>query len=309
MARVLFMGTPHFALPTLEALHEAHEVIGVVTRPDKPAGRGQRLRPPPVKQWALAHGLEVLQPPRLSEPRVLATLRGLKPEVIVVAAYGQILPSEVLNLPPAGCLNVHASLLPKHRGAAPIPAAILAGDRVTGVTIMLMDEGLDTGPILAQRACPITPQDTTASLTEKLAQMGADLLTETLPRWLAGHITPLPQDEAQASYCPLISKGDGLIDWMLPAEEIWRRVRAYNPWPSAYTFWKGRLLKIWRARPLPEETTGEPGTVLDTPLGPAISTGKGLLLLEEVQLAGKRAMPAAEFVRGQRGFVGAKLGR
>ncbi len=310
MGRIIFMGTPHFAVPTLEALIGRHEIAAVVTRPDRRRGRGRKPSPPPVKEVALAYGLTVLQPESLRQPEAITQLRKLAPEVIVVVAYGQILPPEVLALPPKGCLNVHASLLPKHRGAAPIAAAILAGEEETGVTIMLMDEGLDTGPILAQARCRIEPQDTRGSLSAKLARLGAELLVEILPRWLKGKIEPRPQEEERATYSRMISKEDGLIDWSQSAVEIWRRVRAYHPWPSAYTYWQGKLLKILRAEPLADRSgKEEPGRVMILGEELAVATGQGALLLREVQLEGKRAMAAEEFLRGRRGFVGSVLGR
>jgi len=307
--RVVFMGTPDFAVPSLAALLTGgYDVVGVVTRPDRPAGRGRKLTASPVKRFAEARGLPVLQPTTFRQPEPVAALSALAPEVIVVAAYGLILPQAVLDIPPHGCLNVHGSLLPKYRGAAPIPAAILAGDEETGVTIMLMDAGMDTGPILSQATCPIELQDTTGTLTMKLAELGAALLMETLPRWLAGEIEPEPQAHELASYAPAIRKADGHIDWTLPAEQIARRVRAYQPWPGATTFWKGRLLKVLRAQALPEALVeGEPGHVLAWEDGAAVVTGRGLLLLREVQLAGKRPLPISDFLRGQRGFVGSVL--
>jgi methionyl-tRNA formyltransferase len=296
-------------VPTLKQLIERYEVAGVLTRPDRPAGRGRRMVASPVKETALAHSLPVLHPRTLRRPERVEQLKALEPEIIVVAAYGLILPSAVLEIPLHGCLNVHASLLPAYRGAAPITAAILAGEAETGVTIMLMDEGMDTGPLLAQARMTIQPQDTTQSLGEKLARLGADLLMETLPRWLRGEIEPQPQGEDQATYSRLIRKEDGLVNWSLPAVEIERAVRAYTPWPSAYAFWQGKLLKILRARPLVEwPGRAEPGEVIELPQGIAVATGEGALLLEEVQLAGRRAMGAEEFVRGQRDFVGSMLG-
>ena len=310
MERLLFMGTPDFAVPILEKLIERYEIVGVVTQPDRRVGRGREMEAPPVKTSALAHGLRVLQPPSLRQPEVVAELRALAPDVVVVAAYGQILPPLVLDIPPKGCLNVHASLLPKYRGATPIAAAILAGEEETGVTIMLMDEGMDTGPILSQATCPISSQDTRESLSAKLAQLGADLLMDTLPRWLAGEIELRPQDHSQATYSHMITKEDGLIDWSHSAVEIWRRCRAYYPWPSTYTYWQGKLLKVLRAEPLPYWAgEGEPGQVMVLEEGLAVATGEGALLLREVQLAGKRAMKAEDFIRGQRSFVGSVLGR
>ena len=306
-ARVVFMGTPDFAVPTLAALLAGgHDVVGVATQPDRPAGRGRQLTASPIKRLAAGHGIPVLQPTTLRQPEPVAALAALAPDVIVVAAYGLILPPAVLDIPPHGCLNVHGSLLPQYRGAAPIPATILAGDAETGVTIMLMDAGMDTGPILSQAACPIGPQDTTGTLTGKLAELGAGLLAETLPRWLAGEVEPQPQDGALASYAPMIRKADGRVDWTQPAEQIARQVRAYQPWPGATTFWKGQPLKLLRVRSLPAAAVA-PGRVVVWDDGAAVGTGEGLLLLEEVQLAGKRAMSMGDFRRGQRGFIGSLL--
>ncbi len=305
--RLIFMGTPRFAVPSLERLQEEYGVVAVVTRPDRAAGRGRRVSFSPVKEVALSWGIPVMQPRSLKTEEVVASLLELEPAVIVVAAYGQILPPEVLAIPPFGCLNVHASLLPKHRGASPVAGALLAGEEETGITIMLMDEGMDTGPILAQARQPIAPQDNRDSLTEKLAYLGADLLLETLPLWLKGEIEPQPQEEDKATYAKMLKKEDGLIDWNMSSVEIWWQVRAYNPWPSAYTDFEGKTLKILRARPTKGER-GEPGMVVATKEGAAVGTGEGLLALEEVQLAGKKAMGIAEFLRGQRKFLGSRLG-
>ena len=310
MEKLVFMGTPDFAVPVLKALIGRYEIVGVVTQPDRRAKRGRKVEASPVKVVALAHDLPVLQPPRLRQPDVVVELRALASEAIVVAAYGQILPAEVLAIPPRGCLNVHASLLPRYRGAAPVAAAILAGEEETGVTIMLMDEGMDTGPILSQATCAISPQDTRGSLSAKLAQLGADLMMDTLPRWLADEIEPRPQDHSQATYSRIIAKQDGLIDWSQSAVEIWRRSRAYHPWPGTYTYWRGKLLKVLRAGVLPHWSgEGEPGQVMVLDEGLAVATGEGALLLGEVQLAGKRALSAEDFARGQRGFGGSVLGR
>jgi len=310
MERLLFMGTPDFAVPILKALVGQYEIVGVVTQPDRRVGRGRKVEASPVKVVALDNGLPVLQPPSLRQPEAVAELQALSPDVIVVAAYGHILRTEVLAIPPKGCLNVHASLLPKYRGAAPIAAVILAGEEETGVTIMLMDEGMDTGPILSQAACPISPQDTRKSLSAKLAQLGANLLTDTLPGWLAGEIEPRPQDHRQASCSRIIAKEDGLIDWSQSAVEIWRRSRAYDPWPGTYTYWRGRLLKVLSAQALPHWSgPEEPGQVMALHEGLAVATGEGALLLDEVQLAGKRALAAEDFARGQKDFVGSVLGR
>ncbi|MFQ5880769.1 MAG: methionyl-tRNA formyltransferase [Dehalococcoidia bacterium] len=321
--RIVFMGSPEFAVPSLRRLVAAgYQVVAVYTQPDREAGRGRQLRPPPVKLAALARGFPVLQPPSLRRPEAVAELAALRPDVIALAAYGQILRQPVLAIPPKGVLNVHPSLLPRHRGAAPIAAAILAGDGETGVTIMLTDPGMDTGPILSQRALPIEPTDTTGTLTAKLADLGASLLLETLPPWLEGRITPQPQDDSQATYASMIHKEDGLIDWRLPATAIWRQVRAYHPWPGAYTLLDDHLLHIWEAWPLPGEPGPEPGTIL--PLAEeqrrgipqrgeraafGVQTGEGVLAVLTVQRAGRRPLAADDFLRGQRGLLGRRLGQ
>ncbi|MGQ9584399.1 MAG: methionyl-tRNA formyltransferase [Anaerolineae bacterium] len=310
-ARVVFMGTPEYAVPILLGLLAAHQVLAVVTQPDRPAGRGRALKPSPVKEAALAHGLEVLQPTRLRDnPPFLEKVRDLNPDVLVVAAFGMILPSEVLTLPPHGCLNVHASLLPRHRGAAPVPAAILAGDPETGVTIICMDEGVDTGPILSQARCAIAEEDTAGILTGKLAILGRDLLLETLPRWLMGEIVPSPQDGKAATYTGHLEKSIAEIDWTKPAEQLAREVRAYNPWPGSFTFWRGQRLKVLRAQALRSPSAhGVPGQVVINGDDPGVITGCGILILKEVQLAGKQALAAVDFCRGQQGFMGAVLGQ
>ncbi|MCR4405610.1 MAG: methionyl-tRNA formyltransferase [Anaerolineae bacterium] len=310
MERIVFMGTPRFAVPTLEALatQASYELVCVVTQPDRPAGRGRKLVASPVKEAALARGLPVWQPATLRNPQAVEKLRALSPTLIVIAAFGQILRPDVLAIPPKGCLNVHASLLPRWRGAAPIPAAILAGDKETGVTIMLLDEGMDTGPILAQTPLSIDPADTAGSLTERLAVLGADLLIQTLPRWLAGEIQPRPQDHSQATMCRPLRKEEGWLDWTRPAGQLSRQVRAYNPWPGAYTMWQGQRLKVLRAALVEWHGAQPPGQVITLPEGTAVTTGEGALLLFEVQLAGKRAMSIADFLRGQQEFLGSHLG-
>ena len=309
MARVIFMGTPQFAVPALRALDEHHQVVGVVTQPDRRAGRGRKVVVSPVKQVALDRELPLFQPKTLGGPDVLARLAGWHPELIVVAAFGQLLPGPVLDLPSYGSINVHASLLPRYRGAAPISAAILDGEPVTGITIMRMDEGLDTGPILDQVECPIAPDDTTASLTAKLAELGAQLLVETLDGWLEGAIEARPQDDDAATYCDQLEKKDGLLDWSQPAAYLDRQVRACDPWPGAYTTWQGRRLKVLRARPHPGwKGEGRPGQVLVMGEDVGVGTGQGALELVEVQLAGKNPMPAGLFARGQRDLVGGFLG-
>jgi len=310
MTRVIFMGTPQFSVPSLAALlHCGYELVAVVTQPDRPAGRGRRLEPSPVKAFAAAQGLPVLQPPALKAPDVVAELAEMQPDLIVVAAYGQILRPAVLELPPHGCINVHASLLPRWRGAAPVQAAILAGDQVTGSTIMRMDAGMDTGPILAQAALAIQPDDTGDALTERLAQQGAALLVETLPRWLAGELAPQPQDASLATLCRPLRKEQGVIDWTRPADEIVRAVRAFNPWPTASTTWQGQQIKLLRASALTEAAGQAPGVVALVDGAVLVAAGEGVVRLEEVQLAGRAALPARDFVRGQRAFVGSQLGQ
>jgi methionyl-tRNA formyltransferase len=309
MTRIVFMGTPAFAVPPLEKLAQSYEIAAVVTQPDRPAGRKRRLTPPPVKEAALALDLPVWQPPTFRTPEAVARLRALAPDLVVVVAFGQILRADVLAAPPHGCLNVHGSLLPRHRGAAPVTAAILAGENETGITLMQMDKGMDTGPIIAQATSPIMPDDTTATLRDRLCHLGADLLIEMLPAWLAGEIVPRPQDDSSATYCRPIAKSDGQLDWRRPAKELARQVRAYIPWPTAFTTWQGKQLKVLGATPLPAwRGEGQPSQVIALEDGAGVVTGEGLLCLETVQRAGKRAMTAKEFLRGQQGFVGSQLG-
>ena len=308
--RIVFMGTPEFAVPPLEELVlDGHQVTAVYTRPDRPAGRGLKPSPPPAKRAAVRLGLPVLQPASL-KTAAASELADLKPEAIVVAAYGQILPPSVLEIPAFGALNVHPSLLPRHRGAAPVAGAILAGDEFSGVSIMLLDAGLDTGPVLTRAQIPIDPRDTTGSLEGKLSLLGARLLAEVLASWPGG-LNPRPQDEAGATYSGTIAKETGRIDWRQPAVTIWRQVRAYQPWPGAYTSWQGKRLKIIEAVPLQEAVTAKPGQVVDLPPSGeaafAVATGAGLLGVVRLQLEGKRPMTAAEFHRGQRQLVGTVL--
>jgi methionyl-tRNA formyltransferase len=306
MAQIVFMGTPAFAVPVLKALITHHTVIGVVTQPDRPAGRSREPQMSPVKQLALQHAIPVFQPEKIRRPEAIDTLKHWQPDVYVVAAFGQILPQTVLDIPPHGSINVHASLLPRWRGAAPIPAAIRAGDSETGVTIMQMDAGLDTGPILTQRAVPIAPDDTGQSLYDKLAVLGAELLIDTLPAYLAGRITPQPQDDTQVTYAPTISKEEGRIDWTQPAIQIERQIRAFDPWPGTYTTWNGQQLKILTASARPG--LAAPGQVINQSDGIAVGTGEGLLYLRLIQLAGRSALPVEEFIRGRPAFVNSVLG-
>ncbi len=294
------MGSPDFALPTLRALAQRYEVVGVVTQPDRLSGRGRELRPPSVKLLAQELNIPFIQPERLRQPEALEQLRLWSPDLIVVAAFGQILRKDVLDLPPFGCVNVHASLLPRWRGAAPINAAILHGDEETGVTIMKMDVGLDTGPILSQRSIRLTPDDTAGSVFESLSQLGADLLIETLPGYLSGRVQPVPQPEEGATYAPMLKKEEGQLDFTRPAEELERRVRAFNPWPGAFMDVDGFLLKVHRAHV--ELGKAEAGQRLVYREQPAVATGGGILILDEVQPAGKKPMSGKSFLAGARNW-------
>ncbi len=294
------MGSPDFAVPTLDALAARYPLVGVVTQPNRPAGRGRTLVPPAVKLAAQTLGLPLIQPEKLRAPEAMAQLRAWKPDLIVVAAFGQILRPAVLELPRYGCINVHASLLPRGRGAAPIQAAILAGDAETGITIMKMDQGVDTGPLLSQRAIPISPEDTAGTLFERLAQLGADLLIETLPDYFSGKIQPQAQDDSQATYAPMLKKEDGLLDFTRPAEELARRVRAFNPWPGVWITWHDAPLKIQRAHIIAIKT--ESGKHLIYQGMPAVGAADGLLVFDEVQPAGKKSMPGKAFLAGARNW-------
>lgn len=321
MLRIIYMGTPPFAVPALEALvrgtppgavlPEGYEIVTVITRPDKPAGRKQEIAYSPVKQAAQAHNLPVWQPGSFKKAENQRALAAYQADLFIVAAFGQILPQAVLDMPRYGTLNIHASLLPKYRGSSPISEAILQGERETGVTIMLLDAGIDTGPMLLRRQIPLSENETTASLTPKLADLGTSTLLEALPLWVQGQLVPQPQDHEQASHTRMLKKEDGRIDWSRPAEVLARQVRAYIPWPNAYTTWRGKLLKILSAYPqssLPGAI--QPGKVLlETQSGAAqkvlrIAAGQGSLLVERVQLEGKKAMSVDEFVRGYAGIAG-----
>ena len=311
MIRVVFTGTPRIAVPVLEGLAaNGYNVVAAYTQPDKQAGRGRILTSSAVKQAALSLGITVMQPPNFKSEEDINRLKDLKPDVIVVCAYGQILTQAVLDIPPQQCINIHYSLLPRHRGASPVAAAILAGDEFTGVSIQLVRRKLDTGPLLLSGAVAISPNDNTGTLTEKLSPVGAGLLLEGLSGWLRGTITPREQDETRATYFAQIDKSAGEIDWSLPAVDIWRRIRAYSPWPGCFTRWKGETLNIIEAMAVTGESAAEPGRVMalaGAKGGVGIGTGDGLLVIERVKLAGKREMAAADFSRGQRDFIGATL--
>ena len=295
------MGSPEFALPSLRALAGAYEVAGVITQPDRASGRGRELKPPPVKTLALELGIPVMQPEKLRAPEAMEQLRAWAPDLIIVAAYGQILKPDALDLPRYGCLNVHASLLPRWRGAAPIQAAILHGDEETGVTIMKMDAGLDTGAMLAKKSMRLTPDDTAGSVTDALSHLGADLLIDTLPRWIAGEIKPEPQDDSLSTYAPMLKKEEGRLDFTREAVELERRVRALNPWPGAFMDFDGAILKIHRAHV--EAGNGSAGQRLVVANQPAIRARGGLLVLDEVQPAGKKSMSGKSFLAGARNWV------
>jgi methionyl-tRNA formyltransferase len=309
MTRIAFMGSPDFAVPVLKVLTakdadrlHPYEVVGVVTQPDRPSGRGREVKPPAVKTLALDLGLAIIQPEKLRAPEAMEQLRLWRPDLIVVAAFGQILRAEVLALPTHGCINVHASLLPRWRGAAPVQAAISAGDEETGVTIMKMDEGVDTGAILAQRTIPIEAEDTGESLTGKLARLGAELLSETLPRYLSGELRLEAQDDDKATYAHMLKKEDGRLDFTRPADELARRVRALNPWPGAFMEWNGEMLKVHRAHDNGTEKAPAGQRLVDEGQA-AVSTGSGLLILDNVQPAGKKPMSGKAFLAGARGWA------
>ncbi len=320
MLKIIYMGTPYFAVPAFEALAanrapglllpQGYEIVSVITRPDKPSGRGKEVVFSPIKQAALAQGIPVWQPGSLKRPENIEALAAHSADLYIVAAFGQILPQAVLDVPRYGTLNIHASLLPRYRGVSPISEAILQGERETGVTIMLIDAGIDTGPMLLQRAIPIAEDDTTGSLTAKLATLGASALLAALPLWVAGDLQPQPQNEQQASYTRILRKEDGEIAWHRSATRLAREVRAYSPWPGSYTTWRGKLLKILEARALPAHIAQDipVGMVLlreenGTP-SLQVATGEGVLVLERLQLEGKKAMNATEFLRGYANIVG-----
>jgi methionyl-tRNA formyltransferase len=306
--RLIFLGSPAFAVHPLEALAAAgHELVAVVTQPDRPAGRDRRLSAPPVKQAAQALGLPVLQPESLRDPAVVAQLAALAPEAGVVAAYGAILRKNVLAIPPLGYLNIHPSLLPLHRGPTPVAGAILAGETETGVTIIRLDPGMDSGPVLAQAVVPLRPDARAGSLTDELFRLGAQLLVEVLPRYAAGDLTPRPQEHSQATLTGMLKKEDGLIDWALPAQVIERMVRAYDPWPGATTNWAGQSLRLLATAVAPEWAGSEPpGSLLGRGAhgGPLVATGSGALELRELQPAGRRAMSGAAWLAGLQGANG-----
>ena len=309
--RIVFMGTPEFAVPSLAALLRSdHTVVGVDTQPDRPKGRGQELAESPVKQLATRHKIPILQPLKMKDPGLLDSLSSWKPDLIVVAAFGRILPKVILDLPPRHCINVHASLLPKYRGAGPIQWAIIRGERETGITTMLMDEGMDTGAILLQEKIPIAPDDTAGTLSSKLADIGGRLLLDTLTRLQDGTLTPQPQDSSRATMALLLKKEDGLLDWTLPAVDLANRVRGLSPWPGAYTYLGEDRWVILKAEVLDRSAAVvPPGTIVDaTKEGLAVATGGGLLRIMEFQPANSRRMSAAQYLAGHTLTPGLRLG-
>ncbi|HMU55286.1 MAG TPA: methionyl-tRNA formyltransferase [Nitrospira sp.] len=308
--RIVFMGTPDFAVPSLEALlNSDDDVVGVVTQPDRPKGRGQTLAFSPVKDLALRRQIPILQPTKMKDPDFLAALRKWDADVIAVAAFGRILPPSILSLPHNGCVNVHGSLLPRYRGAAPIQWAIINGETETGITTMLMDEGMDTGAILLQERLSIELQDTAGSLSVRMAALGGRLLIETLKRLKSGTLTPRPQDNSQATLAPILKKEDGLVDWNLPARVLADRIRGLTPWPGAYTFSHADRWVLWNATSLSEPVSAAPGTIVNVSKGELrIATGDGLLAVTELQVANSRRMTVAQYLAGHPIQPGLRLG-
>ena len=311
--RLVFMGTPIFAVPVLADLtgQDGFEIAGVYTPPDRPAGRGRRSQASPVKEFALEHDLPVYQPASLRSAAAQAELATLAPDAIIVAAYGKLLPTPVLELPPLGCLNIHPSLLPRHRGPSPVASAILEGDQVTGVTLMLLNEGMDTGPLIAQTEYPLNGTETAEGLTTTLFEIGGTLLQASLPRWQTGELKATPQDDSLATVTRKLERADGLADWALTAEELERRARAFTPWPGLFTTWDGSGVKLVEVSVFSTDATDKnPGEVVETgdPATPAaVATGQGLLGLKTIQLEGKRAVAIGDFLRGAPAFIGARL--
>ena len=309
--RLVFMGTPAFAVPVLAGLTglDGFKVAAVYTPPDRPAGRGRRAQSPPVKEFALEHGLPVHQPASLRSAEAQSELAALAPDAIIVAAYGKLLPPPVLELAPLGCLNIHPSLLPQHRGPSPVATAILEGDEVTGVTLMLLDRGMDTGPLIAQTEYQLNGDETADALTETLFGVGGELLNESLPRWQSGELTATPQDDSLATVTRKLERADGLADWALTAAELERQARAFTPWPGLFTKWNGSGLKLVEVSVLPNRSgAAEIGSVVKTgEPAAAVVTSRGLLGLKTVQLEGRRAVAISDFLRGAPGFIGGRL--
>lgn len=307
--RIIFMGTPAFSVPILKALIDSEdEIVAVVTQPDRPKGRGQKISFSPVKKLALEFNIPIFQPEKIKESTFIKQLRSLKPELIVVAAYGQILPKEILNIPTYGCLNVHASLLPKYRGAAPINWAIVCGEKETGITIMLMDEGLDTGDILLMESISIGEEETAGELHDRLALLGAKLIIKAIDGLKKGLLIPQKQPEEGVSYAPMIKKKDGLADFKKSALELANLIRGFDPWPSVYTYYEGKLLRLFRPKVILDTPLEPPGTIIKADKeGILIATGQGSLLIREVQFEGGKRMPVKTFLLGHNIKPGTKF--
>ncbi|MDD5604959.1 MAG: methionyl-tRNA formyltransferase [Dehalococcoidales bacterium] len=309
--RLVFMGTPEIALPVLKAVSSRHEVVAVYTRPDAYSGRGRELAQSAIKKEASKLGIPVIQPLNFKDGKNISVLQDLQPEVIVVVAYGIILPKAVLEIPRLGCINVHFSVLPRHRGASPVAGAILAGDRFTGVSIMLMETGVDTGPILSISQLPVFDWDTTLSLGQRLSGISGGLIIDVLEAWNRREIILRPQNEAAATYSGIIHKEDGLISWNEEAALIWRKARAYHPWPGIYTTWRGKMLKLLSVEPVSHHSQEKPGSVISfggtSDMNVGVVTGKGILGIKKIQLEGKKEVLTADFIRGQRDFIGSVL--
>jgi len=308
--RIVFMGTPEFAVPSLQALlSSGHEVVGVVTQPDKPKGRGQTITSPAVKMVAEKAGTPLLQPLKIKTPEFLNALTAWKPDLIAVTAFGRILPAPILQLPPRGCINVHGSLLPKYRGAAPVQWAVINGERETGITTMLMDEGMDTGPMLMQEKLMIASDDTGGTVASRLAEVGGRLLVETIRQWEAGTLTARQQDDSGATMAPPLKKEDGVIDWTTSAQALTNRVRGLSPWPGAYTFHERERWNIWKAAYSHNDVRDEPGTIVSvTKHSLEVATGHGTLEIVEIQTANSKRMLIDQFLAGHRIIPGVRLG-
>lgn len=308
--RIIFMGTPEFAVPSLEALLRSDDqVVGVISQPDRPKGRGQQLVSPPVKLVAERAGIPILQPLKIRVPEFMQALSAWKPDLIAVTAFGRILHAPILQLPPMGCVNVHGSLLPKYRGAAPVQWAVINGETETGITTMLMDEGMDTGPMLLQEKLAILPDDTAGTLAPRLAELGGRLLVDTIARLKAGTLTPTKQVNELATLAPLLKKEDGVMDWAMSATALANRVRGLSPWPGAYTFFSGERWNIWKAVSRDASTTEMPGTIVTVnKQSILVATGEGLLALQEIQLANSKRMSVGQFLAGHRVSAGEQFG-
>ena len=306
--KIVFMGTPDFAVPCLKTLNENYEVIAVITQPDRPKGRGQKLTPSPIKEYALEHNLTILQPEKIKSAEIEEQLKNLAPDLIVVVAFGQILSKAILDIPKLGCINVHASLLPQYRGAAPIHWSIINGETKTGITTMYMDVGLDTGDMILKEEIAISPKMNTGELHDTLMNIGAKTLLQTIQQIAEGLVVRTKQNDAESTYAPLLTKELEKINWLLPATEIYNLVRGLNPWPVAFSIFKGKKLKIWQTKVVDNVATGEIGTVLSiTETGFTVQTGKGILEILELQPESKRKMTAKDFVCGNQIAINDKL--